>query len=453
MSKKIEQDFDEKRLERRQRRKRNQITAYSILAVILMFITASVFSCIYSLNKVFGKTKDEQGIEAAEEGSSKEVVIESPGAVEEEEYLVSNDELLDGIVDTCIKDMSLEDKVAGLFIVTPEQLTGVSTAVKAGSGTKDALMKYAVGGLVYFSKNIKNEEQITEMLDETSTMSKYPVFTLVAEDGSKSGAISSKINIENVATVTDSDSAHTTAMAVGNAMYKYGFNFNISPAIAYSSKTSDDAELEKAKDIAVSFSEGLIESGMVSCFDSFPSKVDASADKTEVDKSADDLEAAEYKVFKEAIANDSVNAIMVSAASYPNVENDNSPACLSKTMITDQLRGHLGFGGIVLTDSLSSPAVTKNYKSDEAAVAAIQAGADMIYLPENFEEAYNGVLKAVKDGTITEDRINESLRRIYKIKYAGRMDVIQENNDSSDEPAQDAASEEASDTSSEAADT
>ena len=449
MSKMVEQEFDEKRLERRQRRKRNQITAYSILAVLLMVVAASVFSCIYSLNKVFGKTKaGDDGTEMAEVASSKEVIIESPSSVQEEDYLVSGEEAFDGAIDTIISGMSLEDKVAGLFIVTPEQLTGVSTAVKAGSGTEEALKKYAVGGLVYFSKNIKNEEQITEMLDETFTMSKYQLFTLVAEDGSKSGAISSKISIENTTDVTDSDSARNTAMAIGNAMYKYGFNFNISPAILDSAKTSDAEEIDKAKDIAVSFSEGLIESGMVSCMDAFPAKADAANGKTEVEKSEDDLEASDYKIFKEAIEKDSVNAIMVSVASYPNVDNGSAPACLSKTMVTDQLREHLGFNGIVLTDSLSSPAVTKDYSSGEAAVAALQAGADMLYLPENFEEAYNGVMKAISDGTITEDRIDESLRRIYKIKYAGRLDMVAEGSDKAAGNATDAATDAASEASS-----
>ena len=101
-------------------------------------------------------------------------------------------------------------------------------------------MNYAVGGMAYFSKNIKNEEQITEMLDTTSSMSKYPVFTLVAEDGSKNGAISSNLGIDGVTDVTDSDSARDNAKAIGSAMYKYGFNFNISPVLDSSSSDKEE---------------------------------------------------------------------------------------------------------------------------------------------------------------------------------------------------------------------
>ena len=434
MSEMDEQVLDQRRLERRQRRRRNQRIAYLILAGVMVVTTALVFITVYSLNKVLKFVKPNGGgdLVAAAEMSSEEVVIESPeafGGDSAQTQEMSYDDLLDDSIDTIIEGMSLEDRVAGLFIVTPEQLTGVSTAVKAGSGTQEALMNYAVGGMAYFSKNIKNEEQITEMLDTTSSMSKYPVFTLVAEDGSKNGAISSNLGIDGITDVTDSDSARDNAKAIGSAMYKYGFNFNISPVLDSSSSDKEEKDFNKVKDIAVSFSSGLKDAGMTSCLNAFPAKADTSRGKTEVEKSVTDLESSEYKVFEEAVKNDSVNAIMVTGASYPNVDGDDTPACLSEKMVTDQLRNHLGFDGIILTDALNTSAITKFYSADEAAVAAIKAGADMIYLPEDFKKAYEGVKKAVEAGTISEDRINESLRRIYKIKYAGRVDMIMDKKD------------------------
>jgi len=432
MSEMDEHVLEKNRLERRQRRKRNQRTAYLILAGVMIVATALVFITVYSLNKVFKfvRPKDET-IVAAAEMSSQEVVIETPEALggdEAQGLEMSADDQLNYVIDTCINDMPLEDRVAGLFIVTPEQLTGVSTAVKAGSGTQEALKNYAVGGLVYFSKNIKNEDQITEMLDTTSSMSKYPVFTLVAEDGSKNGAITSNIGIDGITDVTDSDSALNNAKAIGSAMYKYGFNFNLSPVIDFSDKNSEDEEkdFDKVRDITVSFSSGLQETGMTACLNAFPSKEDTSNGNAKVEKSVTDLESSEYQIFEEAVKNDSVNAIMVTGASYPNVDGDDTPACLSEKMVTGQLREHLGFDGIILTDALNTSAITKSFSAEEAAIAAIKAGADMIYLPEDFKKAYEGLIKAVNDGVITEDRINESLKRIYKIKYAGRLDMYAE---------------------------
>jgi beta-N-acetylhexosaminidase len=85
-------------------------------------------------------------------------------------------------------------------------------------------------------------------------------------------------------------------------------------------------------------------------------------------------------------------------------------------MVTDLLRDDMGFDGIVVTDAMEMGAISSKYKSDEAAVMAIQAGVDMILMPEDFDLAYKGVLDAAKSGEISEERLNESLVRIIKVK-------------------------------------
>ena len=86
-------------------------------------------------------------------------------------------------------------------------------------------------------------------------------------------------------------------------------------------------------------------------------------------------------------------------------------------MITEILRGTLGYGGIIITDALNMGAVTSSYSSADAAVRALQAGNDMLLMPENFQEAYQGVLTAVENGTLSEERINQSVERILKVKF------------------------------------
>ena len=81
------------------------------------------------------------------------------------------------------------------------------------------------------------------------------------------------------------------------------------------------------------------------------------------------------------------------------------------------LRAYLGFEGVAITDALNMGAITQKYTSAEASIKALEAGADMLLMPENFEEAYQGVLEAVKDGTLKEARVDESLARIFRLKY------------------------------------
>lgn len=108
--------------------------------------------------------------------------------------------------------------------------------------------------------------------------------------------------------------------------------------------------------------------------------------------------------------------IMAGHISVPNVTGDNTPSSLSKIMITDVLREKMGFDGIVITDALNMGAISQHYSSAEVSVKVIEAGGDMLLMPENFQEAYQGILEAVQNGTLTEERIDESVRRILKVK-------------------------------------
>ena len=172
----------ERREERRRRRIRNQIIAYTVVGVLLIALVAGgVLGGKYIYDTKKEKQQQEELVAQIEEEMSAseeevEVILTEP----ESEVVVvpepTPEEQMDEIVNAAIEVMPLEDKVAGLFITTPESITGVNTAVKAGNGTKEALSKYAVGGIVYFSKNIQSEEQLTEMISNTTMFSKYPLF-------------------------------------------------------------------------------------------------------------------------------------------------------------------------------------------------------------------------------------------------------------------------------------
>ena len=120
-----------------------------------------------------------------------------------------------------------------------------------------------------------------------------------------------------------------------------------------------------------------------------------------------------------------VDCIMVSNKAASGVTGDETPASLSSSMITDTLRGTLGYNGVVITDKLNDSSIAGTYGDEVAAVSAIQAGADIILEPSDYQTAYNAVLQAVKDGKITEDRINESLYRIYRVKYKNALNGAQ----------------------------
>ena len=424
------QDLEERRELRRQRRIRAQVTAYLIFAAILIVVVGGCFLGVKAIASKLGdmKAQQEEAIEQAqlEAQAAMETTIAPPE--EETEEVTTEDDMLSQIVDTCIAEMPLEDKVAGLFFITPEQLTGVNAAVKAGSGTQEALTQYAYRELVYSSKHISSTDQISTMLSQTTSMSKYPIFLAVSEEGGDFNVVADALgtascsNAQEIGTTGTSDVAYDAGITVSSYLNMYGFNLDFAPYCNLSDYSrSFNTDPTVAADMASAFSMALEDTGVSSCMKYFPIYADTDDGLETTDKTLEELREAEFVPFKVGIEN-GVDMIMISNASAPQVTGDNTPCSLSSVVINDVLRNELGYDGIIITGELGQSAISDYYTSSEAAVMAIKAGADMLYVPENFEEAYQGVLDAISNGEITEERINESLARIYRVKYADKID-------------------------------
>lgn len=428
----------ERRIYRHKRRVRNQIIAYTSLAVM---IAAIVAGGIFAAKYITKWMKDRKPEEMAEAPSTEASQPEEPVTISEPEPSTEQEEVnwLDEMVDACIAEMPLPDKVAGLFVITPEELTGVGTAIKAGDGTKDALGTRAVGGLIYFSKNIQSEAQLTEMLANTVLFSKYPLFLAVDEEGGKVSRVAdSGIEVEKVGTMAeigatgDPQNAYHAGTTIGAYLKRLGFNLDFAPVADVLTNGDNQTIGDRAfgtdgavvAQMASSFVTGLEEGGVSSCLKHFPGLGDTTEDTHDgmvvTERTKEEFQAVEFPVFQAGI-DAGADFVMVSHVSVPGLTGDNTPASLSPAVI-GILRNDLGFDGIIITDALNMTAITDYYTADEAAVKAIQSGADMLLMPESFETAYNGLLQAVENGTISEERINESLRRIYRVKYADRME-------------------------------
>ena len=446
---------EDKREYRRKRRMRNQILAYVSLVLILAVVSVGGYFGIKAVSgAVEAKQKQEQMEEAlaaaqqAEEAMTEvsektDAAEEIPETVEEiatepvEEY--TEEDLLNEVVESCISAMPLEDKVAGLFIVTPEALTGVDRAVKAGDGTKEALEKYPVGGLIYFKQNIQSKDQITEMLANTTAMSKYPIFLAVDEEGDSVARVADALKLDKVDSAArigetgDANNAYTTYQTIGSYLMEYGFNLDFAPVADVLTNPDNDAIGERSfgsdadvvSSMVASSVKGLQETGVTACIKHFPGQGNADGDTHDglasVDRTIEQLRETELKPFAAGI-DAGAQMVMVGHIAIPSITEDKTPASLSKDVITGILREEMGYNGVVITDALNMSAVSEYYDSAQAAVMALKAGADMVLMPEDFEAAYEGVLAAVADGTISEERIDDSLARVYKIKYKETVD-------------------------------
>jgi beta-N-acetylhexosaminidase len=172
------------------------------------------------------------------------------------------------------------------------------------------------------------------------------------------------------------------------------------------------------------FQGGLHSQGIMSAPKHFPGHGNTANDShinlAIINSDLESLAANEYKTFIRAIG-EGAQFIMVGHLVLPEIEGTGLPATFSEYFVKGVLRGELGFGGIIVTDAMNMGAITLNYRPDEAAVMAITAGVDMILIPESFRAARDGVLLAIRNGVISNERICESLRRIFKAKIAAGL--------------------------------
>lgn len=342
-------------------------------------------------------------------------------------------------VQNIVDSMSLEEKVAQLFLVQPEAIVDIGTATAAGDATKQAINKTPVGGFVYFSDNLQSEQQVQDMLRNVQKYSEdrigLPAFLSVDEEGGTVARVAStgRFDVTDVGDMAkigasgDVQQARQAGETIGSYLSELGFNLDFAPDAdvltnpdnTVVKKRSFGSDPRVVSDMSLAVAQGLAQHQVYSVYKHFPGHGATAGDTHQgyayTDKTLDELKQSELIPFENAIQNNAA-FIMAAHISAPRVTGDDTPASLSKTMITDILRGQMGYDGIVVTDAMNMGAVTEQYTSAQAAVKALQAGADLVLMPEDFQEAYQGVLDAVKDGTLTEQRINESVTRIVKVK-------------------------------------
>ena len=360
-----------------------------------------------------------------------------------------------------IDKMTLEQKVAQLFVVSPETLTGVDSVQYAGDMTYQALQDYPVGGIVFAKDYIDSSSQFGTMTDNLQSYSEeisgLPLFLAAAEEGGSASVLGNNDNLDEyyensysddgsdyssssansvhsgapsmseIGRKDDSTNAYEAGKSIGSLMSAYGLNLDLAPVADVLSGNSTGignrtfgTDAQTVSDMALEVIRGIQEEDVNAAMKYFPGYGAASSNMSGfpvINSSLDELKKKEFLPYSNAIAQ-GMDFVMVGHISVPNVTGDDTPASLSEKMISEVLRKDLGFKGIVMTDYLNDKTIVKNYGAADAAVKAIQAGADLLLEPDDLEAAYEGVLKAVKKGDITEDRLDESIYRILRVKLS-----------------------------------
>lgn len=305
-------------------------------------------------------------------------------------------------------DMSEDEKIYQMLIVTPEALTGVDVATIAGDATKEAIEKHPVGGILYTQQNFEDTKQTTELIKKSQSYAATPMFIAVNEQGGDNSPVASTLSTTQFEIADNTVDMLKNSQTMSKDLQKLGFNLNLGVIGNLSGDNAYSAEATDASTLIASVIEGQQTNGIIPALKYFPSLDDT-------DKDAEKLSSAELIPF-DAGVQAGVPIIMTSYANITAIDKDN-PAFMSKSVTTDLLIDELKFDSIVMTPDLSDSAVADAYSADEIVVGAINAGADILLTPSDIEEYVEAIKTALKDGDIKAEQIDSCVTKILALKY------------------------------------
>ena len=331
-------------------------------------------------------------------------------------------------VDKLVANMSDADKVGQLLMIGIHGKT-------LNDDAKFMLNEYRVGGIILFDRNMESKDQVKTLIADINKAGKSagltPLFLGIDQEGGAVARMDDKLikvpPAEEVGKMPV-EQAVSLAKQSGAELKDLGFNINFAPVadlgLTYgrSYSTSPDEVVRYAGAVGKAYDEA----GLWYSYKHFPgigkTDVDLHADTSIVPVSKETLLSEDTKVFIDLIKQSKPNTytIMVSRAMCPQIDPDH-PASLSKAIITDWLRKDIGYNGVVVTDDMDMGALANHYTFGDMAVQSILAGSDILLVCHEYEhmqEAYNGLMKAVKDGRISKERLDESVKRILLMKMS-----------------------------------
>ena len=369
-------------------------------------------------------------------------------------------------VEAIVSGMSLEEKIEQMLVLafrTWGEGDNQVPLTELNDGIEESIKNHSFGGVILFSENIETNKQTFDLIKamkdaNDSGNSKTKLFVAVDQEGGTVTRLTSGTQLPGnmaLAATGDPENARKAASIIGEELSCLGFNVNFAPTldvnnnprnpiIGVRSFSDDPAIVSK---FGSAFIAGLHDKNILCSLKHFPGHGDTDVDShtglPQVDKSLDEIRQYELAGFKDCLKD--ADMVMSAHIVFPQIESEtylsksdnqeiNLPATLSRTIITDVLRGELEYDGVVVTDALDMGAIADNFDPMDSARLAINAGVDILLMPvaatndkglAELDNYVRGIADQVKKGDISEDTINRAVSRIISLKekYGLLMDV------------------------------
>lgn len=345
--------------------------------------------------------------------------------IQDKQQIKQENLTIDEKVDKTVESMSQTEKLGQMVMI------GIQ-GTKVDDDSLYMLHQFHMGGVILFDRNMDSPEQVKQLTSDLQAQSneKVPLFIGIDEEGGDVVRMAEKLtpppSQKEIGATGDIEQAKTWAIKTAKSLKDMGINVNFAPVadVGSNDKRSYSTDTNTVIDFVRAATKGYQQENIIYSLKHFPGigkgRVDSHVDSSSIDVAKEVLMTEDIIPFKTIIDENDPNEyfILVSHLKYPALDEE-YPASLSSKIMTDLLRNELGYKGIIITDDMEMGAVANHNDFRSIGVKAVKAGVDIVLVCHEYEhqqEVYLGLLDAVNSGEISQERIDESVKRIIKVK-------------------------------------
>ena len=357
--------------------------------------------------------------------NNRNIFNDNEQVIQDKQQIKQENLTIDEKVDQIVESMSQTEKLGQMVMI------GIQ-GTKVDDDSLYMLNQYHMGGVILFDRNMDSPEQVKQLTSDLQAQSneKVPLFIGIDEEGGDVVRMAEKLtpppSQKEIGATGDIEQAKTWAIKTAKSLKDMGINVNFAPVadVGSNDKRSYSTDTNTVIDFVRAATKGYQQENIIYSLKHFPGigkgKVDSHVDSSNIDVVKEVLMTEDILPFKTIIDENEPNDyfILVSHLKYPALDEE-YPASLSSKIMTDLLRNELGYKGIIITDDMEMGAVANHNDFRSIGVKAVKAGADIVLVCHEYEhqqEVYLGLLDAVNSGEISQQRIDESVKRIIKVK-------------------------------------
>ncbi|PLR78483.1 beta-N-acetylhexosaminidase [Bacillus sp. V3-13] len=355
------------------------------------------------------------------------------------------------VISRAIQKMTLEEKVGQMLM--PDFRTWKGANVTEMLPEIEQLVKqYHLGGVILFRENVVTTEQTAKLVSAYEEASeKYGLLMTIDQEGGIVTRLQSGTDMPGnmaLGATRSPEIAGKVGKAIGEELAALGINMNFAPVLDINNNPDNPVigvrsfgeNPELVAELGVAYTKGLQAAGVAATAKHFPGHGDTAVDShlglPEVPHDKARLMEVELYPFQKGMEA-GIDAVMTAHVTFPKIDDTKViskltgeeialPATLSYKVLTELMREEMGYEGVITTDAMNMKAIADHFGPVDAAIRAVKAGTDIVLMPVGLAEVANGLLDAVKNGEISEERIEESVKRILKLKV--KRGIIKEEN-------------------------